>query len=391
MRNGKAHMQGPSTIQKCLRFILPTLGFLLLVSSFLPPPASADDESDARQILKNVASTYQKLQTYEFRATIEDIRGSNVIKRQVVFSGARPRKFRIEEQTPNGQLSASDGQNLCIVNRESNEYQKSSLSAATRTPISDLEEIDQQVKKAVIAREDLYEVDGKSVPVYVVMLSRDRWPEGTPSGVYMASYRIDEDSFKVYGVNYYTQDGSRLIYYYISKWNQPISDDAFVFTPSGSARAVNSVKQQQTRSASQIGSEAPDFTLADTQGRPVHLQDLRGKVVVVDFWATWCPPCREQMPHLQQIHQQFSDKGVVVLGIDVGEDGPLVSQFARASAYTFTLLLGSEPGVTELYFVDGFPTTLVVDRQGKIVYRAVGGEPPDKLRAAIQKAIQSKS
>ena len=97
------------------------------------------------------------------------------------------------------------------------------------------------------------------------------------------------------------------------------------------------------------------------------------------------------MPHLQQIHQQFSDKGVVVLGLNVGEDGPRVSQFARASAYTFTLLLGSEPGVTELYFVDGFPTTLVVDRQGKIVYRAVGGEPPDKLRTAIQKAIQSKS
>jgi peroxiredoxin len=97
------------------------------------------------------------------------------------------------------------------------------------------------------------------------------------------------------------------------------------------------------------------------------------------------------MPHLQQIHQQFSDKGVVVLGLDVGEDGTSVSQFAQQSAYTFTLLLGSEPSVTELYFVDGFPTTLVVDRQGKIVYRAVGGEPPDKLQAAVRRALQDKS
>ena len=379
-------MLGQSRIQKVFRFILPTLGFFLLMPLLLPWPANADDDTNALQILKNVATTYQKLQSYEFRATIEDIRGSDVIKRQMVFSGARPRKFRIEEQTPNGQLSLSDGQNLWIVNRGSNEYQKSSVSAAARTPVSDLEEIDQHVKKATIAREDLYEVDGKSVPVYVVMLSRDRWPEGTPSGVYMASYRIDEESFKVYGVNYYTEDSSHLVYYYISKWNQAVSDDVFVFTP-GSVRAVNSIRQQQTRSASQIGSEAPDFTLADTEGRQVHLKDLRGKVVVVDFWATWCPPCREQMPHLQQIHQQFSDKGVVVLGLDVGEDGPRVSQFARQSAYTFTLLLGSEPGVTELYFVDGFPTTLVVDRQGKIVYRAVGGQSPDTLRAAIQKAI----
>jgi len=360
---------------------------IALATASLSFSANADDDTNARQILQNVATTYQKLQSYEFRATIEDIRGANVIKRQMIFSGARPGKFRIEEQATNGQLSISDGQNLWIVNRDSNEYQKSSLSASARTPITDLEEINQHVKKAVIAREDLYEVDGKSVPVYVVMLSRDRWPEGTPSGVYMASYRIDEESFKVYGVNYYTEDGSHLIYYYISKWNQPVSDDVFAFTPSGSVRAVNAIKQQQTRSASQIGSEAPDFTLADTQGRQIHLQDLRGKVVVVDFWATWCPPCREQMPHLQQIHQQFSDKGVVVLGLDVGEDGPRVSQFARESAYTFALLLGSEPGVTELYFVDGFPTTLVVDRQGKIVYRAVGGQSPDKLRAAIQKAI----
>src|SRR5256885_16534929 len=101
MRNGKAHMQGPSTIQKCLRFILPTLGFLLLVPPFLPPPASADDESDAPQILKNVASTYQKFQTYEFRGTIEDIPGSAVIKGQGVLPGAHPGQFHTSETRTN--------------------------------------------------------------------------------------------------------------------------------------------------------------------------------------------------------------------------------------------------------------------------------------------------
>jgi peroxiredoxin/outer membrane lipoprotein-sorting protein len=391
MQNGKAHMHGPSTTQKFFRFFLPILGFFPLASLLLPQAALADDDADARQILKNVAGAYQKLQSYEFRATIEDIRGSNVTKRQAVYSGARTQKFRIEEQAPAGQLSISDGQNLWNVNRESKEFQKSALSPATRTPVSDLEEIDQHVKKAVIAREDLYEVNGKSVPVYVVMLARDHWPEGTPSGVYMASYRIDEQSFKVYGVNYYTQDGSRLVYYYISKWDQPVPDESFAFAPSDSIRAVTSIKPLQARATSQIGSEAPDFTLSDALGRQVHLQDLRGKVVIVDFWATWCPPCREQMPHLQQIHQQFSDKGVVVLGLDVGEDATSVSQFAQESAYTFTLLLGSEPSVTELYFVDGFPTTLVVDRQGKIVYRAVGGESPGKLQSAVRRALEGKS
>src|SRR5260370_1263508 len=114
-------MHGPSTIRKLFRFILPMLGFFLLIPSLHPRPATADDESDARQILKNVASTYQKLQSYEFRATIEDVRGSNVAKRQVVHSGTRPQKFRVEEVAPNGQLSISDGKNIWNVNRESKE------------------------------------------------------------------------------------------------------------------------------------------------------------------------------------------------------------------------------------------------------------------------------
>jgi thiol-disulfide isomerase/thioredoxin len=107
----------------------------------------------------------------------------------------------------------------------------------------------------------------------------------------------------------------------------------------------------------------------------------------VDFWASWCPPCQAQLPVLEKMHSELRDQGLVVLGLDVGEDSEHVAQFAKQKGYTFTLLLGAEPDITEKYFVDGYPTTFLVDRQGRIAFRTMGGETPDKLQAAVEAAL----
>ena len=111
------------------------------------------------------------------------------------------------------------------------------------------------------------------------------------------------------------------------------------------------------------------------------------KPVVVDFWATWCGPCRAQMPLLQQLQSELAGQGLVVLGLDVGEDAGKVTEFAKRQSYTFTLLLGAEPDVSAKYYVEAYPTTFVVDRRGRIAFRELGGGSPDKLRSAVQTAI----
>ncbi len=125
---------------------------------------------------------------------------------------------------------------------------------------------------------------------------------------------------------------------------------------------------------------APDFTLPDLDGEPHRLADYRGKVVIVNFWATWCPPCRAEMPSMQRAWERLREQGVVMLGIDVGEDEETVFQFLADYPVEFPLLLDRDSRVIEAWGVRGLPTTFVVDPEGRLVYRAVGGRQWDSPR-----------
>ena len=124
---------------------------------------------------------------------------------------------------------------------------------------------------------------------------------------------------------------------------------------------------------------APDFTLPDMDGKPHTLHEYRGKVVMLNFWATWCPPCRREMPSMEALHQEFQDKPFVVLAVNEWENTdlvfPWIGQLTRFPG--FPILFDQEGVVAEQYGIQGLPTTVIIDRQGRIVYRAVGGRDFD--------------
>jgi len=132
---------------------------------------------------------------------------------------------------------------------------------------------------------------------------------------------------------------------------------------------------------------APDFALPDVDGELHHMTDYLGRPVIVNFWATWCPPCREEMPSMNRAWQVIQDEDIAMLAINVGEDEDKVFTFTADYPVDFTLLLDESGEIVEQWGVLGLPTTLVVDPQGHIVYRAVGGrawDDPvllDKVRA----------
>ena len=117
---------------------------------------------------------------------------------------------------------------------------------------------------------------------------------------------------------------------------------------------------------------APDFELSDIDGQMHRLSDYRGQVVIVNFWATWCPPCREEMPSMQRVWGTLQKEDVVILAVDVGENEDIVFTFTADYPMDFPLLLDRDSSVIQAWPVRGLPTTFVIDTQGRIAYRAVG-------------------
>lgn len=113
---------------------------------------------------------------------------------------------------------------------------------------------------------------------------------------------------------------------------------------------------------------APDFTLKSRSGENVKLSELRGEVVMINFWASWCAPCRQEMPLLEDMYNKYNDLGFVLLGVNVEEDSSKASELLREVPVSFPVLYDTTNDVTKLYKVVAMPSTVMVDRDGNMRY-----------------------
>jgi len=122
----------------------------------------------------------------------------------------------------------------------------------------------------------------------------------------------------------------------------------------------------------EVGNLAPDFQLQNLDGQAVSLGNLRGKPVLINFWATWCGPCRSEMPYIQEIYEEWSDKGLVLLAINIGESSSKVEEFRQSYNLSFTVLLDTKQNVAQKYNIQYIPTTFFVDKDGIIQDKVIG-------------------
>ena len=120
---------------------------------------------------------------------------------------------------------------------------------------------------------------------------------------------------------------------------------------------------------------APDFTLKANDGTNIRLAEHRGEVVMINFWASWCAPCRQEMPHLKSLNEEFSPMGFKLLGVNVDEDQGDAKRAIDRLKIDFPVLFDSENNVVELFKVDAMPTTIIVDRDGNIRHLHRGYKP----------------
>ncbi len=129
---------------------------------------------------------------------------------------------------------------------------------------------------------------------------------------------------------------------------------------------------------------APDFTLQDMNGNSVRLSNFKGKVVIIDFWATWCPPCRALIPGLERLHKTYGAKGLVVLGISVDEGGwDLVKEFQTGYGVTYPILKGTDDVLVK-YMVRAVPMLVITDRAGNVRKRLIGATSEEELENEVK-------
>ena len=157
--------------------------------------------------------------------------------------------------------------------------------------------------------------------------------------------------------------------------------------PAAAQLPLPELSHELTRLSTPI--QAPDFQLEDMDGEKYSLQSYRGKVVILNFWATWCPPCRREIPSMEALHQAFRDEAFAILAINEWETEDHVFAFMGQLPVEpgFPILLDLDSEVATNFGVKGLPTTLLLDPQGRIVYRAVGGRDFD--HPEVKKTIRA--
>jgi len=144
---------------------------------------------------------------------------------------------------------------------------------------------------------------------------------------------------------------------------------------------TNKTVHSETEVGVEVGMKAPDFTINNVNGKEVSLSDYQGTKVFLNFWASWCPPCREEMPSIQKLHKNYDN--IKVLAVNAGENKDKVLNYLMENNFSFTTLLDKNGKVTTDYLIRGIPSTFVIDKEGIIVRKQRGAITYGKMEQMI--------
>ncbi len=140
----------------------------------------------------------------------------------------------------------------------------------------------------------------------------------------------------------------------------------------------NNTAEVAAEVGTEVGMQAPDFTLNNMNGQQLSLSDYRGQKVFLNFWASWCPPCRQEMPYMQKLHEEYGEE-VVILAVNVGESKSTAANFMMQNDLSFPVLLDNSKDTARNYLVRGIPSSYFLDQNGIIKEKIVGGVNYQKM------------
>lgn len=350
-----------------------------------------------KAVIQGIRQAYGKVQS--LKATVQWKVGKGAFVSTVQFR--RPKQF-VVETTQNGQPMQtiySDGKTLTVYHPQAKTYQQREIEADSIL-IGDLT----LVGFTAVALEPRF---GEVLEQYFGQNFTKAQAKGS-SKVGSVPCRVVEVSGKGGTMTLYLGSKDGLVYRMVYKMaegetyeeiatnvqvNPTIPQNVFAFKPPADAKKA----EPETQAAQSEGpdtlkdQDAPDFSLSDLDGNTVSLSELKGKVVFLDFWATWCPPCRESLPHTQALsqHEKAKTGDLVVLAVNAREEADKVKQYLQSNGYSFRVVLDKDGEVLNRYKVQGIPTFVLINRDGKVVWVQVGFARgmEKQLAEAVAKAL----
>ncbi|HLH78804.1 MAG TPA: redoxin domain-containing protein [Chthonomonas sp.] len=380
------------------------VGIIGALCSLVPLRAAKADNSlqnvkpDVAAVLKAASSAYDKLTAYEHTETwtlhAADQKTTSFVTK---LAFKRPNRFYVQASSEDD-LLISDGQNLYTYRKAVQEYTKDAAPASLAKSDDLLGAIpNNRLVSVLVVLIVQHNLDKASGFLSLATLAQPTSYHGQPcndmvvkAGATTIHIYFNKQTHLLAGA--YWKHDTESITEELSDvhTNAAVPNDLFTFTPPTDAKLVADLDDPDA--LKYVGKPAIDFSLKDTSGKTWNLADLKGKVVIVDFWASWCGPCQMVMPTIEKIYEKYSDKGVVVLAVNTWDTPDACAAFLKKHPeYKMNVLLdpagrNSEDSVaTKLYGVQGIPTTLFIDKEGIVRTYAIGAHPSEFYMDQLKK------
>jgi thiol-disulfide isomerase/thioredoxin len=383
----------------------------ILAAAVLPLLALGQTPPDAKALLKETTDILLKHKSYQLeQEAVIDLSGPTPFRMDmaVKMAASNPGKLRIEANSQAGDVViVSDGENTWVYVGSLKQYTKAAAASNPESLVTSMmpgiNDVTNQLQSrdtyvsAEIVREEPVDLGGQKKDCYVVeaKLAKIKLPGGIEMSGGIQKAWIDKASRLTLKqtVTANMQGGvipdpvqvNQAVTVTSATLDAPVPDSEFAFTPPEGTREVKEFTAPVKIYADLTGQTAADFKLPAVDGKAVSLKDLHGQVVLLDFWATWCGPCRRDLPVFEKLHQEFSRSGLVVLGLNSGEEPEAVTKFLLTTKLSYPILLAAETGATRQYSVKALPTVVLIDREGKIVLYHVGTGSESELREKLAK------
>lgn len=374
-------------------------------------PALLLAQPDPRELIRNSAEAIKQYKSYQIESVVlVETRGAGVDNKLEIpssISVRRPDRLRIESKNKTlGVLVVSDGEHIWYYMSHLKQYIKREASGSPESAVissgflpKNLPDPSTSVKSVKLSGEDGIDLGGEKIPCWVVETTYDKIALPGQNASIIEAVQINWIS-KDKGLSLQSTFGAKLV---LPGMPQPVEmtqstrttalrlnvdlpDSLFVFTPPEGSKETADWSLPGVAKPDIIGKAPPAFTGKSLDGKEIDLAALRGKVVLIDFWATWCGPCKRELPAIQKVHTEFRDKGLVVLGVSVGEEKATIEKFLKTAGLTYPVFRVDEAtDLVSKLSVTGFPTVVLLDRDGKVASYEVGARGEDALRKDLAK------